>query len=113
MLLKMTVVVLASLLLASNALASGTVAINAKELKSREQMLQKIAQQLNIPASHSKTLEGLYNYLSTDFTGRSIIKVKNLNLLRAKLGSDYIDDMVQVMIEASEENPRIVLLLEY
>jgi hypothetical protein len=54
----------------------------------------------------------LYDSLSSDYSGQSIIKIKHVNLLKAKLGSEYIDAMIQAIMDAAEENPHIILVLE-
>jgi hypothetical protein len=35
-----------------------------------------------------------------------------VSLLKAKLGADYIDGFIQSVMDASEDNPRIILVIE-
>jgi RNAse (barnase) inhibitor barstar len=100
------------LLFSFQVLASGTVLINGKDVKNREFFHSLIAKQLNFPQYYTKTSDSLYDILSSDFGGGSIIKFKYLNILKAKLGSDYIEGMIQAIENASVDNSRIVLLLE-
>ena len=86
--------------------------INGKIIKNRDQLHAIFAKQLNFPSNYGKTLDSLYETLSSDFTGDCIIKIKPVNLLKAKLGSEYIDDMIQVIMDAAEENAHIILVLE-
>lgn len=90
-------------------MASGSVLINGKEIKNREQFHAVFAKQLNFPNLVGKTL---YDNLSSDNSGESIIKIKHVNLLKAKLGSDYVDTMIQFIMDAAEDNPRIIFVLE-
>ena len=71
-----------------------------------------IAKKLNFTQGYTKSSESLYDILSSDFRGDSIIKFKHLSILKAKLGTDYIENFVQAIENASVDNNRIVLLLE-
>ncbi|MDO9183033.1 MAG: barstar family protein [Bacteriovorax sp.] len=93
-------------------MASGSVLINGKEIKNREQLQAIFAKQLNFPSFAGKNLDSLYDVLSSDYSGDSVIKIKHVNLLKAKLGTDYIDAMIQAIMDAAEDNPRIILVLE-
>ncbi len=109
---KKALLALSGLLLSFQVMASGSVLINGKEIKSREQLHAIFAKQLNFPHFYGKTLDSLYDSLSSDYSGQSIIKIKHVNLLKAKLGSEYIDAMIQAIMDAAEENPHIILVLE-
>ncbi|MBP9681093.1 MAG: barstar family protein [Bacteriovorax sp.] len=93
-------------------LASGTVLIDGKDIKSRDSLHHLIAKKLNFTQGYTKSSESLYDILSSDFRGDSIIKFKHLSILKAKLGTDYIENFVQAIENASVDNNRIVLLLE-
>lgn len=112
MLLNKAVVALGGLLLSYQVMASGSVLINGKEIKSREQLHILLAKQLSFPGYYGKNLDSLYDVLSSDFTGDNIIKIKHVNMLKAKLGPEYIDGFIQAIMDASEDNPRIILVLE-
>jgi ribonuclease inhibitor len=100
------------LLLSFQVMASGTVLISGKEIKSRDHLHTVIAKQLNFPSYYGKNIDSLYDVLTVDVSGDNIIKIKYLNLLKAKLGSDYIENFVQAIMDAANENPRIILVLE-
>jgi RNAse (barnase) inhibitor barstar len=102
------VVVLFSL----QAMAAGTTVINGKNIKNREQLYATFSKELNLTKTNAKSLETLYENLTSDVSGSLVIKIKNLNLLKLKIGSDYIDALVNVVVEASEENSKIVFVLE-
>lgn len=112
MLSKNAFAVVLGLFFSLQALASGTVLIDGKEIKNREQFHTHVAKNLKFPAYYGKTLDSLYDILSTDFSGGTIIKFKHLNILKAKLGSEYVEALVQTIMDAAEDNNRIILLLE-
>lgn len=112
MLSKYALVVVMSLFFSLQAFASGTVLIDGKEIKNREQLHATFAKNLKFPAYYGKTLDGLYDILSTDYSGETIIKFKHLNILKAKLSTEYVEGLVQTIMDAAEENNRVILLLE-
>ncbi|MDD4975204.1 MAG: barstar family protein [Bacteriovorax sp.] len=109
---KKALLALGGIFLSLQVMASGSVLISGKEIKSREQLHAIFAKQLNFPRFYAKTLDSLYDNLSSDYSGESVIKIKHVNLLKAKLGTDYIDAMIQAIMDAAEDNPRIILVLE-
>lgn len=112
MLSRNALVVVLGLFFSFQAFASGTVLINGKEIKNRDQLHALIARDLKFPTYYGKTLDSLYDVLSTDFSSEAIIKFKHLNILKAKLGSDYVESLVQSIMDAAEDNNRVILLLE-
>ena len=99
-------------ILSFQVMASGSVLINGKEIKTKEQLHTIIAKNLNFPTYYGKNLDALNEILSSDFTGDSIVKIKHVNLLKAKIGSEYIEAMIQVIMDAAEDNPRLILVIE-
>ena len=93
-------------------MASGTILIDGKEIKNRELLHKHISKSLNFPRYYGKTLDSLYDLLSTDYSGDSIIKIKHVSILKAKIGTEYIEGMVQAIIDAAEDNPRVILVIE-
>ncbi len=112
MLFRGAIVTLIGILFSFHAFASGEVLINGKEIKNRDQLHTHIAKNLNFPRFYGRTLDSLYDVVSTDFSGESIIKIKHLNILKAKLGTDYIEGMVQSIMDAAEDNRHVILVLE-
>jgi RNAse (barnase) inhibitor barstar len=102
---------LVGILMSFQVMASGSVLINGKEIKNREQLHALFAKDLNY-SRYGKTIDSLYENLSLDFSSESIIKIKHVNLLKAKLGTEYITAVVNSIIAASEENSRVILVLE-
>ena len=92
--------------------ASGNVLLNGKQIKTKEELHTALAKGLNFPKYYGKNLDALYDVLSTDVSGESIIKVKNVNFLRLKLGTEFVQEFLETIGQASEENPRVILLLE-
>lgn len=112
MLWNKVVVTLAVVLLSFQIRASGTVFIDGKDLRTRNDLHSLLTKQLNFPTYYGRNLNSIYEVLSTDFRGDNIIKVKHVSLLKAKLGADYIDGFIQSVMDASEDNPRIILVIE-
>lgn len=110
--LKKALWALGGMLLSFHVLASGSVLIHGKEIKDREQFHAALAKQLNFPSFYGKTAESLYDNLSSDYSGENIIKIKYVNLLKAKLGTVYIDGMIQAIMDAARDNPRVIMVLE-
>lgn len=112
MLWNKAMVALGGILLSFQVMASGSVNIDGKEIKTRDQLHTLLAKQLHFPGFYGRTIDSLYDILSTDYSGDNIIKIKHLNLLKAKLGTEYTEGIIQAIMDASEENPRIILVLE-
>lgn len=112
MLWNKAVVLLSGILLSFQVMASGSAIIDGKEIKSRDQLHMLLAKQLSFPGYYGRNLDSLYDVLSSDYSGDSIIKIKHVNLLKVKLGGEYIDGFIQAIRDASEDNPRIILVLE-
>jgi ribonuclease inhibitor len=110
--MKNTIIALGGMLMSFQVLASGSVLINGKEVKSQDHLHSILAKQLNFPSNYGKTLDSLYDVLSTDYGGQTIIKIKSLSILRSKLGSEYTDALITAIRDASDDNPKLVLLVE-
>jgi RNAse (barnase) inhibitor barstar len=109
---KKALLVFSGIILSFQVMASGTVLINGKEIKSREQLHSIFAKQLNFSKLYGKGMDSLYDNLSADYSSESIIKIKHVSLLKAKLGTEYIDSMIQAIMDAAEDNPHVILVLE-
>ncbi len=110
--MKSAFIALGGMLMSLQLMASGSVLISGKEIKSRDHLHTYLAKQLNFPTYYGKNLDSLYDVLSADYANQTVIKIKFLSILKSKLGADYIDALIQVIMDASEDNPRIVLVLE-
>ncbi len=103
---------LSGVLLSFQVMASGSISINGKEIKSRDELHTLMAKQLSFPGYYARNLDSLYDVLSSDYTGSNIIKIKHVNLLKLKLGTEFVEGFIQAIMDASEDNPRIILVLE-
>ncbi|MGZ3787426.1 MAG: barstar family protein [Bacteriovorax sp.] len=112
MLFKSALIAFLGVLLSFQAMASSSVLISGKEIKNREHMHELLAKQLNVPRLYNKTLDSLYDVLSTDFSKESIVRIKYINILKAKLGSEYTEALIQTIQDAAEDNSRVILVLE-
>ena len=110
--MRITMVSLSAMLLSFQLMASGSILINGKEVKSQDHLHTMLAKQLSFPSYYGKNLDALYDVLSTDLSSKTIIKFKFLSILKSKLGADYTDALIQAIMDASEENPKVILLLE-
>ncbi|MBY0413430.1 MAG: barstar family protein [Bdellovibrionales bacterium] len=110
--MKSAIVAVSAMMMSFQVLASGSVLINGKEVKSQEDLHGMFAKQLNFPANYGKNLDALYDTLSTDSSGQAVIKIKSLSILKSKLGNDYVEALIRTISDASADNPKIVLLLE-
>lgn len=106
------ILVLSGAFFSLQVMASGSVSISGKEIKSREELHTLLAKQLSFPSYYGKNLDSLYDILSSDYTGSNIIKIKHVNLLKLKLGTEFVEGFIQAIMDASEDNPRIILVLE-
>lgn len=110
--MKHALTLLGGLFLSFQVMASGSVLINGKEIKSQDHLHSTLAKELNFPRHYGKTLDALYDTLSTDHSGQTIIKIKFVSILKSKLGADYTDALIQAIMDASDDNPKVVLVLE-
>jgi RNAse (barnase) inhibitor barstar len=105
-------IIMTSNLISFQVMASGSVLIDGKDIKTRDQLHNQLSKKLGFPGYYGRSLTSIYEVLSTDFRGDNIIKIKHVNLLKAKLGGEYIDGMIQSIMDASQDNSHIVLVLE-
>lgn len=110
--MKKVIIALGAMSMSFQSMASGTVLINGNEIKTQEHLHTVLSKQLNFPTSYGKNLDSLYDMLSTDFSGTTIIKIKHLNTLKARLGADFMDALVHTTLAASQDNSKIVLVVE-
>jgi RNAse (barnase) inhibitor barstar len=94
------------------AFAKGNVLIDGKKIKTREDMQHLIEKQLQLPNNSGKDLDAVYDELMSDINSESIVRLKHLASLRSKVGVEYVDEFIEAVSEASDENARVVLVLE-
>lgn len=100
-----------AMIMSFQVMASNSVLINGKEVKSQDHLHMMIAKQLNLPSNYGRNLDALFDVLRTD-SGQVVIKIKSLSILKSKIGADYVEGVIRAISDASEENRKIVLLLE-
>jgi len=105
-------ITLVLLVFSINIFAAGKVMINGKDIRTKEDLHTALYKNLDFPKYYGRTLDSLFDVLSTDYSGETIIHLQNVALLKKRLGNDYVEDFFQVIADASEVNPRIVLILE-
>lgn len=99
-------------IISMNVFSSGTVSINGKNIKSKEELHVLLAKNLDFPKMYGKNMDSLYDVLLTDFSGESVIKVKNMNIFKARFGTEFTQSFLEVISDAAAENHRIILVLE-
>lgn len=95
-----------------NLFASGTVMLNGKQIKNKEDLHVVIAKGLNFPSFYGKNLDALYDVLSNDTAGDSVIKIKSASILKQRIGVNYFDALLETINAASDNNPKVILILE-
>lgn len=109
--MRNAIVAFGAMMMSFQVMASGSVLINGKEIKSQDELHKLIAKELNFPTTYGKNLDSLYDVLSAD-SGQVVFKIKSVSILKSKIGSDYVDGVIRAISDASADNPKIVLLLE-
>jgi ribonuclease inhibitor len=93
-------------------LASGTTQIVGKNIKTRDDLHNQLAKDLHFPKYYGKNLDAMFDVLIADVSGPTTIRIKNVPLLKARLGAEYVEAFIQAISEAAEENRHIILLIE-
>lgn len=95
-----------------NTFAATNVLIDGKKFRANEDLPSVFRKQMNMPAVQNKNLDSVYDVLLSDFKTESIVRIKNVAILRRKLGDQYVNDFIDVVNQAAEDNSRVVLILE-
>jgi RNAse (barnase) inhibitor barstar len=93
-------------------LASSNIVIDGKKTKNREEMQIQIEKQLEMRRNSGKDFEAIYEILQSDLKSESIIRIKHLDILRKKLGEQYVQDFIETIGRAAEDNLHVVLIIE-
>ena len=96
----------------SSVMASGNVLIDGKTVKNKEDMQRILEKQLHFPTNYGKDLNNIYDGLLADFKSESVVRIKHLDVLRKKIGEQYIDEFIEVVGLAANDNLHVVLILE-
>lgn len=89
--------------------AAGVTVIDGFKISSKEELHAKLAKDLNFPAHYGNNLDALYDVLSTE-KDSTVIKVVNVEILKKKIGKKYVDGFLTAISDASDDNPRVVLI---
>jgi len=98
----------------SASITTRTVHIDGKKIKPKDRLAlhRKISQELEFSKYYGNSLENLQDFLSTDFRGPSVIKVSNLQTLKFRLGTNYVEQFIEALRVASKENQKVIILIE-
>ena len=86
-----------------------TVFLNGTELTGMADVHHVFAEELKFPATYGSNLDALHDLLTEP--REAIVLLRDQALLREVLGDGY-DALMQVLRDAAEENPKIILLEE-
>jgi RNAse (barnase) inhibitor barstar len=92
--------------------AAGKVFLDGKKLKNREEMQLLLEKELMMPANTSKNFGAVYDVLLADYKTESLVRIKHLEILRKKMGKAYIEDFIEIVGQAAEDNAHVILILE-
>jgi RNAse (barnase) inhibitor barstar len=111
--MKYKATLLLSVVIFSTQIYSSTnVIIDGKKIKNRNEMQIQLEKQLEMHRNSGKEIETVYETLLSDFKTESVIRIKHLESLRAKLGEQYVQDFIEMVSRASEDNLHVVLIIE-
>lgn len=99
-------------LISISAFASGNVLLDGKKIKNLAEMQNILEKNLQLPPNSGKDLDDVYEVLVSDYKAESIVRIKHMAALRKKIGEQYIEDLIEVVGQASDENAHVVLILE-
>ena len=86
-----------------------TVFLNGTEITTMADVHRVFAEELNFPGTYGNNLDALHDLLTEP--REVIVLLRDQALLKEALGERY-DVLMQVLHDAAEENPRLILLEE-
>lgn len=89
--------------------AAGVSVVDGFKISTKEELHSKLAKDLNFPSHYGHNLDALYDILSAEKES-TVIKVVNIDILKKKLGKKYVDGFLTAVSDASDDNPRVVLI---
>jgi RNAse (barnase) inhibitor barstar len=92
--------------------AAGKVFLDGKKLKNRDEMQLLLEKELMMPAHASKNFGAVYDVLLADYKTESLVRIKHLEILRKKMGAEYIEDFIEIVGQAAEDNAHVILIME-
>jgi len=92
--------------------AKGNVFIDGKKIKTREDMQRLLEKQMQLPANAGKDLDAIYAELLSESKSASVVRLKHLDSLKRKTGDQYVEDFIDAVNMAAEENAKVILVLE-
>jgi RNAse (barnase) inhibitor barstar len=92
--------------------SSENIQLDGKHIKSRDELQRILEKQLRLPINSAKNFDEVYNVLLADMKTESVVRIKHLEILKNKLGDQYIEDFIEVVNLAAEDNLHVILILE-
>lgn len=90
--------------------AAGISVIDGHKITDKKELHAKLAKDLSFPTYYGNNLDALYDVLVSEKESM-VIKIINPYALQRKLGKKYIEGFFAAISDASDENPRVVLIL--
>lgn len=87
------------------------IRLEGGEMTDRKAMHAYLKKKLHLPEYYGNNLDALWDYLTTDFSGKMII-LQNPQMVQNQLG-DYGDSLVRLFKEVAAANSAIRLILAY
>ena len=84
--------------------------IDGHKITDKKELHAKLAKDLSFPTYYGNNLDALYDVLVSEKES-TVIKIINPYALQRKLGKKYIEGFFAAISDASDENPRVVLIL--
>ena len=103
---------MAILSFSANSFAANNILIDGKKVKNSDDLIGIMKKQMTTLTAAGKSAETAYYILQSSARSENIVRIKNLAILRKKMGEQYVDDFISDINEAAEDNPKVVLVLE-
>lgn len=89
--------------------AAGVSVIDGFKISTKEELHEKLAKDLNFPTYYGNNLDALFEVLVSEKES-TVVKVLNVDVLKKKIGKKYVEGFLSAVSDASDENPRVVLI---
>lgn len=110
--MKKVLITLMFLIVTVNSFASGSVLLNGKTIKTKQDLHKILAKDLHFPKFYGNNLDALFDTLVVDVSGETIIKLKFIDIMKKRLGTEYVDTLIETLSEAADENAKVIIVFE-
>ncbi len=89
--------------------AAGISVIDGFKISNKEELHAKLARDLSFPSHYGNNLDALYDVLTQE-KDSTVIKMINVDILKRKVGKKYVEGFLAAVSDASDSNPKVVLI---